>query len=157
MELQNDKKPTSKGVFAYFVLNQLGCGHVNNFKERLESQKVQYIAQVFKVAPFYNYNLYIHGPYSPGLADDLYKLNRSHIKIKPSKFVSDELKERFAKLKEFLKNKNLRQLEIITTLHWLLNEVELSNDKAKDKLIELKNANSEEVKFAFVSIKNIPR
>lgn len=48
--------------------------NVNSFDHRLKLQKLVYLARKFGLDLSYSYNLYIHGPYSPTLADDYYKL-----------------------------------------------------------------------------------
>src|SRR3989338_10370231 len=91
-------------LLAFSVLCKLGAGKVDTFANRLKSQKIQYLAQVFGVSPAYNFSLYIHGPYSPGLAHDLFTFNtEKHPDM--SDFVPDVLKERFKALSEFVKGK----------------------------------------------------
>lgn len=142
-------------LLVYCILKRLGCGGVDTFEERLKSQKVQYFAQLFGVSFSYPYNLYLRGPYSPELANDLYLINKKRLKADEDKFVPEELEEKFTKLQKFVSGKDIRVLELSATLHWLINIAKLSQKKAEEKLIELKQANPAEVKTAHACLKNI--
>jgi len=142
-------------LLAFSVLCKLGAGKVDTFANRLKSQKIQYLAQVFGVSPAYNFSLYIHGPYSPDLAHDLFTFNGANQSPDMSDFVPDVLKERFKKLSEFIKGKTLKQLELITTLHFL-KRLSYSSDEARKKLKEWKRASLDEVNESFAELKKIP-
>jgi len=49
--------------------------NVNRFDSRIRLQKYVYLASFFREDLGYSYNLYIHGPYSKGLAHDYYNLD----------------------------------------------------------------------------------
>ena len=66
------------------------------------------------------------------------------------------METRLSALREFLKEKTNRDLEIISTLHWLLKVVNLPKSLAELKLRELKNSTPEEEKLAFVALERIP-
>jgi len=154
----NFKNPYDKALFAYYILRRLNAGSVESFGDCLKSQKVQYFAQLFKVSPYYFFNLYLYGPYSPDLANDLFEIRKkdNDIKnIKVDKLIPIELEKRFQQLKGFVENKNKKELEIVATLHWLLKIAGLSNEDAKRKFIELKNVNDKEIKFSFNEVKNL--
>ncbi len=148
-------KSYDETLFAFSVLKRLGSGSVDSFGERLKCQKIYYFAQLFGVSPSYHFNLYIRGPYSPALADDLYKTKDKQIKANTGKFIPDELERRFIELQTFLKNKDIRQLEVIATLHWLLKKAGLPVSDAISKLKDLKGASEKEIKYAFNSLKKI--
>lgn len=137
----------------FCVLKRLGCGKVDTFQHRLKNQKVHYFAQLFRVSFFYPYNLYLRGPYSPGLANDLYLIKKNKIEATKEEFIPEELEDKFKKLKKFIKDKNLRDLELLSTLHWLSVVVKMSKKEAEKKLIELKNATQEEIKKSFNFLK----
>ena len=61
---------------------------VNIFNNRLKLQKYVFLARKYGFNLGYSYNLYIHGPYSPQLADDYYALEESA--IEPEKITLDE-------------------------------------------------------------------
>lgn len=133
-------------LLAYSVLKRLGAGKIDTFEQRLKSQKIQYIAQVFQISPRYRFNLYIRGPYSSQLADDLYKLNRENVHVKEERFTPQELEQKFEKARSFIiQAKSVRQLELISTLHWLRTVAGLLNKNASLKLKEIKSANEDEV------------
>ncbi|MCK4501000.1 hypothetical protein KAU11_10925 [Candidatus Babeliales bacterium] len=142
-------------ILSYNVLKRLRSGKINLLEERIRSQKINYLAQQFGVVPVYPYNLYIRGPYSPDLAYDLYQIKNNDIETEIVNFVPDELEKRFIKLKTFIKGKSNRELEVITTLHWLIKIADFSNKEATEKLVELKNASNDEINYAFSSIKTI--
>jgi len=146
----NFTKPIDSALLSYGVLKRLRSGRVDTFEHRLKSQKYHYFAQIFGVVSYYSYNLYIRGPYSPDLANDLYTIKRKNIgeKVDIERFLPDELESRFVELKNFLRGKNLRRLEITATLHWLLNVAKLPAKKAQDKLIELKKISDREINIA---------
>ena len=150
-------KPYNTVIFAYGVLKRLNSGNVNNFSQRFKSQKYQYFAQVFGVSPYYRFNLYLNGPYSPSLTQDLFKIRKDGIRIRVSKFVAEDLEKQFTQLEEFLKGKEQRELELIATLHWLFKVVGLSAERAKKRLIDLKNATNSEFKYAMNNIKKLPK
>jgi uncharacterized protein YwgA len=149
------KKPYDAALLAFSVLKRLGCGDVDIFDNRLKSQKVQYLAQVFGVSPKYTFGLYIRGPYSSALADDLYKFQANKEKPNLDNFLPDELEGRFSKLKQFIEGKDLRKLELITTLHLLLKVLLYTTDNAVKKLIELKSVTQAEVDYCFSELKKI--
>ena len=149
----NFTKPIDATLLSYSILKRLRSGGVDTFEQRLKSQKYHYFAQLFGVVFCYPYNLYLRGPYSPNLAHDLYEIKKNNIEVDVEKFVPDELEKRFIKLKKFVSGKNLRQLEIIATLHWLLRTAKLPIEQAKNKLVELKNTKQSELNFAIKFLK----
>ena len=148
-------KPYEAAVFSYEVLKKLGSGKVVTFSDRFISQKTQYFAQLFGVSPSYQFNLYLRGPYSPALTQDLFAICGIDSDYQKKRFVSDELEDRFEQLKDFLKGKEPRQLEIIATLHWLLEVAELSIPDVKKKMIQLKEVTDIEFSQALKSIQVI--
>jgi hypothetical protein len=155
-ETQNNYSlPLDAVLLCHSILARLDAGKVATFDDRLRSQKVQYLAQVFGVSPAYSYNLYIRGPYSPALANDLYTLDQAHVKPDTSRCVPDELEERLGKLKEFIEGKSIRQLELVATMHWLLNKAQMSVGSARDMLSTWKEATPEEVHYAEQEIHKI--
>lgn len=148
-------KPYDAAIFAYTVLKRLGCGGVDTFEQRLESQKVQYFAQLFKVSPPYSFSLYLRGPYSSGLAHDLYAIRDGNIDVDVSKFIPEELEERFIKLKKFIDSMGIRELELASTLHLLVNVVKMDQIKAQEKLREWKSTTEKETREASNVIKDL--
>lgn len=151
------KKEYDEVLFMVSILKRLNAGNTNQFIDRLISQKVQYFAQIFGVSPEYNFNLYLRGPYSPDLANDLYEINKSDIKIEEHQFASNQLEVKFGALSKFIINKSPRDLEIISTLHWLMKVARLDSRKAMIKLKELKNPSAIELQNAFKSVEALPQ
>ncbi len=151
----NFKNSYDEALFAYYVLRRLGTGRIDSFNQRLKSQKIQYFAQLFKVSPHYSFNLYIWGPYSPDFRHDLFEIRRKNMKVKLDKFIPKELEKRFTSLKRFIDDKSIRQLELVATLHWLLNIAHLSHSEAKKRLSEWKRANLDEIKYSFNAVSKI--
>jgi len=137
------------------VLKRLGSGKVNSFSERLRTQKTHYLAQACGIVPAYSYNLYLRGPYSPSLADDLIKIDKEDLVTDTSKFIPDELNKRFQTLKQAIKGKSSRDLEIAITLHWFLKEVGLKKDSAISNTAKYKHATEEEINNSFVLINTL--
>ena len=142
-------------LIMYSVLRRLGSGEVDTFAKRLHSQKAQYIAQIFAISPVYNFNLYIRGPYSPDLARDLFELKRQRITPKIEKFTPSELEERFQKAKGFMAGKTVRQLELVVTLHWLIDVARLSPDVARTKLKAIKTVDDEQSEVIYESVQQL--
>lgn len=142
-------------ILSYSVLKRLRSGKVDSLVERIRSQKIHYLAQQFGIVPAYSYNLYIRGPYSPDLAYDLYQIKNNSIEAEIIDFVPNKLEKRFKKLKTFIKGKSNRELEVIATLHWLIEIANFPKNKAIEKLVELKNASKIETDYALNSIKKI--
>lgn len=130
------------------VLKRLGAGNMNAFEGRLKTHKIQYFAQLFGVSPIYLFNLYLRGPYSPELSNDIFSVGAEYSKINAERFNSDELENKFIELKKFVEGKSIRELEITATLHWLTKVAMLSKSEAEKKLKELKNARKEEIEVA---------
>ncbi len=142
-------------LLMHSVLRRLGSGDIDTFEQRIKSQKTHYFAQLFGVSPSYRFNLYLRGPYSSALADDLYQIKRNSLEAKKELFTPDELEDRFKKLKNFLAGKNNRQMEIVATLHWLLRVAKLEPKSAKEKVIERKKTSTDETKFSFEAMKSL--
>jgi len=102
VDISKLKKPYDVALLACGVLKRLGAGKLDTLKNRIETQKKQYFAQLFGVSPHYCYNLYWRGPYSPDLANDLFRVDEFNIEIKPDKFASQDKEEAFRSLQVFL-------------------------------------------------------
>ena len=149
-------QPSARAVFTVGVLKRMNAGRVDSFDQRLRSQKIQYLAQLFRVSPPYSFSIYLRGPYSSPLAGDLFAVHGSNLKVGPIYFVSDELRERLRNLEAFVAGKNNRELEILTTWHWLLRVARMRPDSAKAKVIGLKGVTSEELRRAETELRKLP-
>jgi len=143
-------------VLAFSVLKSLGAGDVTTFSQRLKSQKMQYLAQVFGVSPAYDFSLYIHGPYSPTFAKDLFTLHTDKQVPGSVEFVPDELKERYKLLSTFVTDKTNRQLELITTAHLFKKGLSYPEKTIIERLQEWKKASSVEITECLKELNQIP-
>jgi uncharacterized protein YwgA len=144
-------------LLAFSVLKRLDSGKMNSFDERLRSQKIQYLAQSIGISPTYPFNLYVRGPYSPRLADALFKINEVRPQSIMEKFSSPELEQKFRNFKTFLDKKANRDLELIATLHWLMHSARLNKTEAIQKLERFKHSTPEENKKTFEALQCLPR
>ncbi|MDO8660993.1 MAG: hypothetical protein Q7K43_03825 [Candidatus Woesearchaeota archaeon] len=148
-------KPVDDVLLVAGILKRLKAGSLASLSERIRCQKIQYFAQVLKVSSPYSFGLYLHGPYSPDLARDLFAMEQYSQTILDAPFVSEELEERFVQLQKFISNvKELRMLEITATLHWLVSEG-YTKDSADKKVSELKQASAQELHKAHASLGEI--
>jgi uncharacterized protein YwgA len=87
-----------RGVFSF---------DVDDFDSKVKLQKYVYLSNYFGSNLDYNFNLYIHGPYSPDLAKDYYYLSENKTVV-----VEPLVDEKFFKL---IEGKTIKWLEIATT------------------------------------------
>ena len=65
-----------RAIWLSLVLDEFELAEpFKDFVDRLERQKVVYLVQKAAGRDKYHFNPYVHGPYSPGLAAELYWLN----------------------------------------------------------------------------------
>ncbi len=144
--LKNLSKPPEDAVFTVAVLKKAACANISTIEDRIVCQKVIYFANCLGISPKYDFNLYIHGPYSPALANDLFILSSFFDRVTPVDFMSSESQEKFEKLNGVLLKlgKKPRYLELASTLTFFKN---LAGDLevAMRKTIEIKGASREEL------------
>jgi len=99
--------------------------NIEDFRSRFKLQKYVFIARFFGLDLGYSFSLYIHGPYSPDLAGDYYRLNCD---IKEAR-LPEFRKEEFLR---FIKGRDDKWLEIASTLLLIGEEV-----KNPEELIEM--------------------
>ncbi len=118
----------------------------NKFDDRLRLQKFVYLAKGFGFDPGYSYNLYIHGPYSPELADDYYQLGED---------LSGEEIDLASEFFDLVENKTERWLEFAATFVMITKKNSGVSDEDKIKLV-LRNkpwANREELESVLNELK----
>jgi uncharacterized protein YwgA len=92
---------------------------LETFTERKLLQKLVYLLQVFGVKLGFDYDWYLHGPYSPSLTRTLYEI------IELKQFPHEELNSteiaRINKLKSFLGDDILSsdKLELLVSIHYI--------------------------------------
>ena len=159
-----EKKLISK---LYKALQILGYDFTNfeySKNQRIIFQKLVYSLQKFDVNFGYSYNLYINGPYSPGLASDGYHIAQNLEDFNPDIFkFSQKGSEKIEKVKEFIDNDSSKDwLEILCTLDYLYTHSSTyrnDTDKLKDRFRELKPhlVNESLITKALSKIKNVHR
>jgi len=80
---------------------------------RIKIQKLSYLAQLFDADFEYDYNMYVHGPYSPALAQDYYDEEFKQTEGN----IPGELD--FANFLDLVEGKSKQWLELATTIHKL--------------------------------------
>lgn len=142
----------------------------SEFESRKLFQKMVYLTQILGLDFGYDYNLYLHGPYSPGLTEDGYKIINYLDQIEEkSRDVSlndegDELKNKFNTILDKTKELDMNTvdwLELLTTLHYLKENISFTNtdkDEIINKLIKLKpqfEGNTEAINLAWDIIEDL--
>jgi len=111
---------------------------MEEFSSRFKVQKYIYFCDRLGLNLDYIYNLYKRGPYSPSLAAAAFSV------LEDDSFVSEELSSYEMKIlnqtKSFIEGLSERDLEVITTLDYLVctNYDELDKEEIEQKLHRLK-------------------
>jgi len=133
----------SKPARLSLLRKELPSLSVEDLKKRKVLQKTIYILQEMGFKFRYNYNWYIHGPYSSALADDAYELqnNKEYYEQEAenyhfrgnTKLIIDKFKESFKG-----KTDDEEWLELVASLLFLRKHYQLEGEKLKDLLLEKK-------------------
>ena len=119
----------------------------NSFENRLVYQKIIYLLQYSGIKLGYRFNWYIRGPYSPKLADVIFKIQEDPNLFSESENIlfknQDDIDK---KIRKFLKtlgenSKNPEFLEILASIAYIKeNDATYTNfdDRLKTRLISLK-------------------
>src|SRR3989344_2494099 len=107
------RKPLDHAVYTIAVLKKTGNANISSLRNRVICQKIVYFAGKLGIAPQYDFSIYVKGPYSPELANDLYVLEPYFGEIREAEFISEKTEENFGKLQAVLGSENkLRELEV---------------------------------------------
>lgn len=96
------------------VFQKLGISK-ESFDDRLKSQKKIYLLQSLGTNLGYDYNWYIHGPYSPTLADDIY--NNIDV-LSSTNFSQYKIKETVANKIDLVNRLTVEPHEKLTDASW---------------------------------------
>ena len=96
-----------RGLLDFNILGE-SEEHLNN---RLKIQKYVYLVKYYGLDMHYDYNMYLHGPYSQQLAWDYYSLAKNRQKYDNEMNVT--IRDRFF---ELVGNRDLEWLEVASTL-----------------------------------------
>ena len=111
---------------------------IKTLDDRIICQKLVYFGGLCGVMPAYSYTLYLHGPYSYDLANDLYIISKQFARTEPLAFGSEELEERFKKFAVWSKGLSSDHLEVLATFDWLTRFCGCGLESAKEQILLLK-------------------
>lgn len=131
-----------KKVLRY--LKELGFKpDVDKFQDRLVIQKTVCLLKMMGLDVGYSFSLYVRGPYSPSLTNDLYS-NRNEVNNLKTNYTSnEEEKKKLNVFSEISNNLEPTLLEIMSTYAFLIREPENNEKQAIIKLKKLKSFYSE--------------
>ena len=112
------------------LLRRIGNYNVFKYENRIAVQKLTYILQYgFGDNLGYHFNWYVHGPYSPQLAKDFYKLEDTN-NVSAIGYKSRETENRFEKFVQLIGEDkyDINLLEIVASMIYVV-----QTEKIKDK------------------------
>ena len=116
------------------ILKKLGHKHsMAVFDHRLQLQKKIYTLQMFGINLGYDFSYYLRGPYCAILTDtghELEKFNDVIKKFPENLFLHANTQKKFNKAKKFIKQFNIPDLEMATSLHLLHKSKKYDRDTA---------------------------
>jgi uncharacterized protein YwgA len=133
----------NKSVKLFASLSELGINpKMETFSERKRVQKTVYLLdKVFGMNFGYSYNWYLHGPYSPEVADIIFGVleGRKNIDFSSGTLSNEDLRK-IGKMKAFLGNDLTSNdtLELLVSVHFLL-DCTLNNESRKEEIIKFLN------------------
>lgn len=131
-----------KRVLGY--LKELGfTPNVDKFQDRLVIQKTVYLLEMMGIKVGYPFSLYVRGPYSPSLTDDLYSQKEAVNNLETDYSPNEEEKKQLRTFSEISNNLEPTVLEIMSTYAFLIKEPETNEKQAIIKLKKLKSFYSE--------------
>jgi uncharacterized protein YwgA len=110
---------------------------MTTFTERKKVQKLVYLLKEFGINFSFDYNWYLHGPYSPGLTKTVFDvLERGHQVQK--KDLSEKENRALEKLRKFLgpSIESSDELELLVSLHYLRDRAK-EYDESKEAVMSI--------------------
>ena len=142
-DINIEKLKTLRKMYAILKVFNFDFNMYESSKEtRIVFQKLVYISQRNRFNLGYHYNLYLNGPYSPGLAEDGYFMvrNMSQFTGEGKEFkLSASGMEKVKNIRFFIDNKvnDSKWLETIGTLDYLVFETKIRSKR--DSFIKFKS------------------
>ena len=121
------------------IVKRIGNFSNDTLDDRKRFQKTVYLIQAFGIDLGYDFNWYVHGPYSPELAKVGYKLAEIYDEVRPTEFSDSRYKNRFQDFLDFVEpiSNDVDKLEAAASIHWLERaNPELPHDILIDYLLE---------------------
>ena len=103
------------------VLKRIGNFDVSTFEGRLVLQKTVYLLQSFGLYFGYKFSWYVHGPYSPELTSEAFKLQPLYKKVPQIQFAKTRTENRFQEFLDFIgdRKNDADWLEQLACTHFL--------------------------------------
>ncbi len=125
------------------LLKELDWLNIGTFEQRKILQKSVFILKQMGLTFEYPYNWYLHGPYSPSLADDAYEItyNEEKYNTESSKYhFKEQTKEKVDKFKDIFKGREKDEdwLELVSSLLFLRKSYGVTGEQLKSLLIDRK-------------------
>jgi len=111
---------------------------INEFQDRLVIQKAVCLLDLMGLQPGHTFSLYVRGPYSPDLANDLYNHQEAVQNLKSSCTLSKNEREKMLKVYDLSNHLEPKLLEIMATYSFLWKKMNMSARKALIYLKKLK-------------------
>lgn len=105
-------------IIAGLINREYDSFNVFSFENRLKLQKFTYILQsMFELNIGYDFNWYHYGPYCMELTKDAFNINFED--VSKVKFADDNSENKFEEFVLFIKDKDIKWLEIVSSIHFL--------------------------------------
>lgn len=103
------------------VLKRIGNFDLSTFEGRLVLQKTVYLLQSFGLYFGYKFSWYVHGPYSPELTREAFKLQPMYRKVPQVEFAKTRTEKRFQEFLDLIgdKKNDADWLEQLACTHFL--------------------------------------
>ncbi len=125
-----------KNLLAWILVRLGLADKLDGFPARLRAQKAVYLLQALGFPTRYDFNMYIRGPYSPGLADDYMALAREGLVEEYARY-ADVDEGRWGPIVDVLAGEDVLVLEAAATLHMFL-AAGWPIEEAVDHILEMK-------------------
>lgn len=117
--------------------------HVDKFQDRLVIQKTVCLLEMMGMDVGYHFSLYVRGPYSPSLTEDLYSHKVEVNNLKTNYAPNEEEKKQLHTFLDVSNNLEPTVLEIMSTYAFLIRDSDNNEKQAITKLKKLKSFYSE--------------
>lgn len=115
--MEEGKKAITLGI----ILKRIGNLNISTFEGRLVLQKTIYLLQSFGFYLGYKFSWYIHGPYSPDLTRDAFRLQPIYAEVPTIRFSDQKIEKCLKDFRKFIgdKESDADWLEQLACTHFL--------------------------------------